>query len=114
MKKLLIVFAVLVVLLVILYQVASYFFFKHLVYQGCIDEYANDKNISLVVKDVNKVCECITAESRDFGLINTLFEDKNSPKTQAVHKNIEEKCVMPNITFDKLGEHLLKEATTKP
>lgn len=110
MKKLLIALAILAVLLVILYQVASYFVFQKLVYEECVNEYSNDETISLVVKDVNAVCECITTESRSFGLINTLLEEENSPKKQELSKKIEEKCVMPNITFEKLADKALQEA----
>lgn len=114
MKKLLIALAVLAVLLVVLYQVASHLVFKNLVYEECVKEYTDDKTISLVVKDVNTVCECITSESKDFGLINVLTSKEDSPKRQALDKRIEEKCINPNVSFDKLLEEELKKAITQP
>ena len=108
MKKFSIIMAAIVILLVLIYQGASYFAFEWQ-REECIKDFSQEKTVNLVVKDVGAVCNCITAINKEYGLMKTLLEDENSESKQALFKEAEEKCLKPHLNLDNLLEKTLEE-----
>lgn len=108
MKKFLIVLAVIAILLTIIYQALSYYAFEWQ-REDCINKYSNDTLMSQFV-DVNTICNCVSDESKKYGLIKTFLDDENSDSRKAFNQKLEDKCITPNINMSKLANEVINEA----